>query len=155
MKVYIGYKRMQNRSIIGVTIYSNAGDIVYSNLKNVESVSKDINTGGKFSNILLALEWGIRQVRLQAQKGVISEDESIYLILDNKTVYTWFERGVATKGYAIEFSNLQREINFLVNDVEILLSTGGLKKVTYTRKGTIEDVGLVKVTDLFEEPTSI
>lgn len=148
MKVYIGYKRKGEGKIIsGVTVYNETSKILFSNIRTCDDMSKD---KGKFANALSSLIWGIKQVKTQAQRGSISEEEKLYIVLDNKTVYNWFENGSSIRSYAIEFAELNREINFLVNDVEVILSIGSSKKVTYKRKGTIEDEGLIKLTDMFK-----
>lgn len=148
MKVYIGYKKnKEGKLTMGVTVYDEASKILFSNIKTCDDMSKD---KGKFANILGSLVWGIKQVKTQAQRGTLSEEEKVYMVLDNKTVYNWFENNSAIRSYAIEFAELNREINFLINDVEVILASGSSKKVTYKRKGTIEDDGLVKLTDMFK-----
>lgn len=148
MKVYIGYKKnKEGKLTMGVTVYDEASKILFSNIKTCDDMSKG---KGKFANILNSLIWGIKQVKTQAQRGTLSEEEKIYMVLDNKTVYNWFENNSAIRSYAIEFAELNREINFLINDVEVILASGSSKKVTYKRKGTIEDDGLVKLTDMFK-----
>ena len=148
MKVYIGYKKVDGKVAQGVTVYDSSNRIVFSNEKMCDDASK---TNGKFANILNALIWGVKQVKNQAQRGVLSEEETMFIVIDNKTVYNWFENNSAIRSYAIQFAELNREINFLVNNVEIVLMTGASKKVTYKKKGTIEDIGLVKLTELFSQ----
>jgi hypothetical protein len=141
LKVYIGCKKAEGKYKYGLTIYSEKGALLHSS-----TIHKAIESN-KFDNVLDALEWGIKKLKVLSQNKVISEDEGILLVIGSKTLYTWFEKDVATEPYTKAFSSLLLEMSFILNRVEIIHSVNGAKKVLY--RSTSEDNG-VRVADLFK-----
>lgn len=146
MKAYIGYKKVKSKLEYGVTVYDDNAKVLFSNTKVVE----DLKDSGKFLNSLNSLIWGIKQINVQTERGLLSSESNLMLILNNKTIYTWFENNSSIKTYAVEFADLMFEINLLMNDVEIIYAENSHKKVLYTKRGTKDDSSLTKVADMFE-----
>lgn len=146
MKAYIGYRKVKSKLEYGVTVYDETSKVLFSNTKVVEDLKED----GKFLNALNSLIWGVKQINLQTERGILSTDKDLMLILNNKTLYTWFESNSSIKSYAVEFADLMFEINLLLNDVEVIHAENSHKKVLYTKRGTKDDSSLIKVSDMFE-----
>lgn len=146
MKAYIGYKKVKSKLEYGVTVYDETSKVLFSNTKIVEDLKED----GKFLNALNSLIWGVKQINIQTERGVLDTNSNLMLILNNKTLYTWFEANASVKSYAVEFADLMFEINLLMNNVEVIYAENSHKKVLYTKRGTKDDSTLSKVTDMFE-----
>lgn len=142
MKVHIGSKKENPNWLRGVTIYDDSGRSIYCD----SSVLRDAGDG-KFSRVLKTLLWGIKKVKLLGQSGDIREDEKIFLIIDSKTVYSWFEEGVAPEPYIDIFSDILMELSFIRNEVEIIYSQ---KLKVLFHKDTKSSSDYTKVTDLFK-----
>lgn len=141
MKIYIGNKKSKGKYKYGLTIYSDNGVVLHSSVAHRPLMTN------KFDNSIDALNWGIKKIKVLAQNGSIKEDENILLAIGGKTLYTWFEKEVATEPYTIPFSDLLLEMSFILNRVEIIHSDNTDKKVLY--RNTTEEK-LEKVTDLFK-----
>lgn len=150
MKAYIGYRKTKEKLEYGLTVYSDTGKVVFSNIKTVTNNNSD-NTSGKFNNALQSLIWGIKQINMQTERGLLPTEDKIYLMVGNKTVYNWFEANGSIRQYAVEFADLMFEINLLMNDVEVIQVNNHSKYILYTRRGTTEDIGFQKLSDMFDD----
>lgn len=144
MKAYVSYRKVKNKLEYGITVYDEGSKVLFSNTKIVDDLKED----GKFLNALNSLKWGIKQINLQTERGVLSSTENLLVLISNKTLYTWFENNASIKIYAVEFSDLMFEINLLMNDVEVIYAENSNKKVIYKKRGATDD-NLTKVSDMF------
>lgn len=141
MKAYIATKKVDGRVKNGLTIYSESGDLLYSSVKTV-AISEN-----KFENALEAINWGVKKIKTLTSTKVLDDEEDIIIVIGSKTVYTWFEKEVAPEPYTILLGDIFLEMSFMFNQVELIHSKSGDKRVLYRNTS---DEKVHKVSDLFK-----
>ena len=142
MKLYIGTNKVGSKTLLGMTVRSDKGEVLYSSKKYFSGIE------GKFSANLEALQWGIKKFKSLCQNGTLPDDEKLLIFIGSKTIYSWFEKEKASEPYVVMFSDILLELSFLTSEVEIIHSVDCNNKVIF--KNSNEDKG-TKVTELFKD----
>lgn len=127
MKAFLGCKKKlkDKKAVYGLTIYSNEGKVLHSSVFYADL--EDL----RFLNNIKALDWAVKKIKALTQQKVLSDTEKIYLVIDSKTLYAWFEKEVAPEPYTVVFGNLYLDISFILNPVEIIYSPDISRYVLY------------------------
>lgn len=139
MKVYVGTKKVEDRYRYGMTVYSDKGEVLHSSMKT-DSVSPN-----KFQNTLLAIQWAVIKLKALSQNKTICDTEPVVFIINSKTVYSWFDKGISPSPYLLLFNDILLELSFMSNPLEILYIQEGNKKVLYR---TTHDNKPTRIVDL-------
>ncbi len=140
-RVYIGSKKANLHPLKGVTIFKSDGSVVFSDVAILRDVADN-----KFDRVLKTLLWGIKKVKMLGQHNIIDEQSDIFLFIDSKTVYTWFEKGAAPVPYIDIFADVLFELSLVRNQIEIIYSQNS--RVSYEKHNTTDEY--VKITDLYK-----
>lgn len=139
MKVHIGNRIFRGVRQKGITIYSDAGAVLYNDMAIIREPTKN-----KFDDMVNAFRWGVRKFKILGQNKTIDETEPSTIFISSKTLYTWLEKETSPSAYSQVFMDALQELSLLVSDTEIELI--GEVKVAYQKP---ESADVVKATDFF------
>lgn len=138
--MYCGSKKVKGKVVYGVTIYSDRGKVLYS------KVTKEEPSELKFQASLASLAWGVKRLGQQVMNKELPE-EKVLIFINNVNIYSWFEKGVAPAPYLITFSDMQLDLAFVLNDIEIIQGVGASNRVLF--KDSKKQDKLERATDMF------
>ena len=139
MKVFIGTKKEGKRQKLGVTVYSEKGTVLYSDVRFMEEATN------KFDYAVDSLEWVVKKLKTKMQNKSLPEEDMV-IFMGSKTLYTWLEREEAPEPYTQKISNLFIEMSFFLSHTEIVYSKSALSRVLFRKS---EKEVLTKITDMF------
>ncbi|MNV66252.1 hypothetical protein D3C71_1589970 [compost metagenome] len=143
MKLFIALKNdpaNKKKQKRGFTLYSESGKVLTS---GVAGVAKD---DLKFSGYLTTINWALNRLKTLIDNRVLSDEDTITILINNKTIYNWLEKEKSPKEYVVKVSDIYTTLSYFNNPLEFIHSESTSSRVLF--RDTSEDKG-VKVTDLF------
>lgn len=139
MKLYIDTRQNGDTLEKGITVYSNEGLELYSDIGKIREENLQ-----KFDKTLIALSWGLKKYRLLCQNGQLKESEDLLLFINNQTIYDWLEKENSPKQYLDKLLDVLTELSLIVAEVEVIYSEN--KRVLYNKA----EKDNLKLSDVFK-----